>query len=160
VVAVVDGVENQFDPSGDAQLVENPEKIFLYGGFAERQFASDISVRQTFGDQRDDPFLARGQECATLHVHDPKRRHLGDQIDKVIDLFCGSPDLAAMDYRERYRAETVYVANGADLRERHQASRTREWEIDPGNYILYLGRFSPEKNCHLLIDAFDAPPGE
>lgn len=61
---MVDGAENQFDPSGDDQLVENPEKIFLYGVFAERQFASDISARQTFGDQRDDLFLARGQECA------------------------------------------------------------------------------------------------
>ena len=33
--------------------------------------------------------------------------------------------------------------------------RMREWRIDPGNYILYLGRFSPEKNCHLLIEAFE-----
>jgi len=23
------------------------------------------------------------------------------------------------------------------------------------NYVLYLGRFSPEKNCHLLIEAFE-----
>jgi len=58
-------------------------------------------------------------------------------------------------YREQYCAETVYVANGADLRERRRASRMREWRIDPGNYILYLGRFSPEKNCHLLIEAFE-----
>jgi glycosyltransferase involved in cell wall biosynthesis len=58
-------------------------------------------------------------------------------------------------YRERYSSETVYVANGADLRERRQPSRMREWGIDPGNYILYLGRFSPEKNCHPLIEAFE-----
>jgi glycosyltransferase involved in cell wall biosynthesis len=49
----------------------------------------------------------------------------------------------------------VYVANGADLRERRQPSRMREWRIDPGSYILYLGRFSPEKNCHLLVEAFE-----
>lgn len=26
--------------------------------------------------------------------------------------------------------------------------------LEPDNYILFLGRFSPEKNCHLLIDAY------
>jgi glycosyltransferase involved in cell wall biosynthesis len=30
----------------------------------------------------------------------------------------------------------------------------REWNLTPENYVLFLGRFSPEKNCHLLIDAF------
>jgi glycosyltransferase involved in cell wall biosynthesis len=27
--------------------------------------------------------------------------------------------------------------------------------LAPSQYVLYLGRFSPEKNCHLLIDAFE-----
>jgi glycosyltransferase involved in cell wall biosynthesis len=59
-----------------------------------------------------------------------------------------------MHYRERYNAETVYVANGAALRERRQCFQIREWGIEPGNYILFLGRFSPEKNCHSLIEAY------
>jgi len=57
-------------------------------------------------------------------------------------------------FRERYQSETRYVANGAPIRERHKATRMADFGIDPGNYVLFLGRFSPEKNCHLLIDAF------
>jgi glycosyltransferase involved in cell wall biosynthesis len=29
------------------------------------------------------------------------------------------------------------------------------WGIEPGSYILFLGRFSPEKNCHFLIQAYE-----
>ena len=29
-----------------------------------------------------------------------------------------------------------------------------DWGLIPDNYVLFLGRFSPEKNCHLLINAF------
>jgi glycosyltransferase involved in cell wall biosynthesis len=34
-------------------------------------------------------------------------------------------------------------------------ARILDWGIEPGNYILFLGRFSPEKNCHLLIEAYE-----
>jgi glycosyltransferase involved in cell wall biosynthesis len=58
-------------------------------------------------------------------------------------------------YRERYGLETVYVPNGAALREHRPVRHIREWGIEPANYVLFLGRFSPEKNCHLLIEAFE-----
>jgi glycosyltransferase involved in cell wall biosynthesis len=58
-------------------------------------------------------------------------------------------------YRTRYGRSTVYVPNGASLRPRRELKRLEEWGLTSGNYILYLGRFSPEKNCHLLIDAFE-----
>jgi glycosyltransferase involved in cell wall biosynthesis len=58
-------------------------------------------------------------------------------------------------YRSRYGAETSYVPNGSHLRERSQPARLIEWGLEPGKYILFLGRFSPEKNCHLLIEAYE-----
>ena len=58
-------------------------------------------------------------------------------------------------FRARYGAETVYVPNGTTVRERRTASQVLEWGLEPGNYILFLGRFSPEKNCHLLVEAFE-----
>ena len=30
----------------------------------------------------------------------------------------------------------------------------KQWGLEPDNYILFAGRLSPEKNCHLLIDAY------
>jgi glycosyltransferase involved in cell wall biosynthesis len=57
-------------------------------------------------------------------------------------------------YRARFQAETIYVPNGTVLRNRHPAIRLKTWKLEPGRYILFLGRFSPEKNCELLIEAY------
>jgi glycosyltransferase involved in cell wall biosynthesis len=63
-------------------------------------------------------------------------------------------------YWEKYGRRTVYIPNGASVRLKQNPKRLAEWGLTPDNYVLYLGRFSPEKNCHLLIEAFEAmPPG-
>jgi glycosyltransferase involved in cell wall biosynthesis len=54
-----------------------------------------------------------------------------------------------------YGARTSYIPNGTILRPKIACGRLQEWHLEAGNYILFLGRFSPEKNCHLLIDAFE-----
>ena len=58
-------------------------------------------------------------------------------------------------YRARYGADTMYVPNGTTLRERRTASQILKWGLEPGNYILFLGRLSPEKNCQMLIEAYE-----
>ncbi|HEY1802686.1 MAG TPA: glycosyltransferase family 4 protein [Terriglobales bacterium] len=58
-------------------------------------------------------------------------------------------------YRARYTRETHYVPNGATIRRGGACSHLQKWGIEKGQYILFLGRFSPEKNCHLLIEAYE-----
>jgi glycosyltransferase involved in cell wall biosynthesis len=58
-------------------------------------------------------------------------------------------------YTETHSAKTFYVPNGGLLRERREPRVILEWGLEPGRYILFLGRFSPEKGCHLLVDAFE-----
>jgi glycosyltransferase involved in cell wall biosynthesis len=58
-------------------------------------------------------------------------------------------------YWGRYGRHTLYIPNGATVAPKRTLKRLPEWELTADNYILYLGRFSPEKNCHLLIDAFE-----
>ncbi len=58
-------------------------------------------------------------------------------------------------YRNQYSRDTIYVPNGAKATDRVAPRRLAEWGLLPGNYVLFLGRFSPEKNCHLLIEAFE-----
>ena len=58
-------------------------------------------------------------------------------------------------YRSQYGAEPAYVPNGTSLRQRRAAGRLRQWDLESGRYILFLGRFSPEKNCDLLIRAYE-----
>jgi glycosyltransferase involved in cell wall biosynthesis len=57
-------------------------------------------------------------------------------------------------YRQQYNHETIYVPNGATLAPRRLPRKLIEWDLLPDNYVLYLGRLSPEKNCDLLINAF------
>jgi glycosyltransferase involved in cell wall biosynthesis len=57
-------------------------------------------------------------------------------------------------YRIRHGIETAYVPNGAMLRTRTAGVCLQKWGLEPDKYILFLGRFSPEKNCHLLVEAF------
>src|SRR5208283_6013713 len=58
-------------------------------------------------------------------------------------------------YRQQYGCDTIYVPNGARLAPPRMPHQLIEWDLQPDNYILFLGRFSPEKNCLLLIEAFE-----
>lgn len=58
-------------------------------------------------------------------------------------------------YENAHGARTFYVPNGGLVRERREPRSILEWGLNPGRYILFLGRFSPEKGCHLLVDAFE-----
>lgn len=58
-------------------------------------------------------------------------------------------------YRDHHQRQTVYIPNGATPMQRRLQKRLRDWDLTPDDYVLFLGRFSPEKNCHLLIEAFE-----
>ena len=58
-------------------------------------------------------------------------------------------------FRSERHDETVYIPNGTRLRSRGRAERLASWGLTADAYVLFLGRFSPEKNCHLLIEAFE-----
>ncbi len=63
-------------------------------------------------------------------------------------------------YRTLHEKECTYVPNGTQIRERRTGDYLESIGLEPDRYVLFLGRFSPEKNCHLLIEAFerlDAP---
>jgi len=58
-------------------------------------------------------------------------------------------------YQEVHGAKVSFVPNGGILRERSMPSKILEWELTPQKYVLFMGRFSPEKGCHLLVEAFE-----
>lgn len=58
-------------------------------------------------------------------------------------------------YREMHGMEALYIPNGGVLREPSAPRKILEWGLDAGRYVLFLGRFSPEKGCHLLVEAFE-----
>ncbi len=58
-------------------------------------------------------------------------------------------------YRDTYKAETSYVPNGGILRRHYGGDGLSAWGLEADRYILFLGRFSPEKGCHLLVEAYE-----
>ncbi len=58
-------------------------------------------------------------------------------------------------YREKYDRETIYIPNGATPTPRRRPRQLLDWGLTTDGYVLFLGRLSPEKNCHLLIDTFE-----
>ena len=58
-------------------------------------------------------------------------------------------------FRETHGVEAFYVPNGGVLRQWKEPRKILELGLEPGNYVLFLGRFSPEKGCHLLVEAFE-----
>ena len=59
-------------------------------------------------------------------------------------------------YRAGYGVNPLYVPNGGLVRDHRLPEKLKQWDLEPGEYILFLGRFSPEKGCHLLVEAFEA----
>lgn len=57
-------------------------------------------------------------------------------------------------YRTQGSRGTIYIPNGTSLRATKTSRRIHSWGLETNKYILFLGRFSPEKNCHLLIEAY------
>ena len=58
-------------------------------------------------------------------------------------------------YREKLGVDSFYVPNGATLRKKRKPLRIHDWGLTPGSYVLFLGRLSPEKGCHVLVEAFE-----
>jgi len=67
-------------------------------------------------------------------------------------------------YRARYGLATTCIAYGATARHPPPGATLARLGLEPGRYILYVGRLVPENCAHHLVDAFAAlrdelPPG-
>ena len=111
------------------------------------------------------PRLTGKKTVVTVQGLDWQRRKWGRLAARVLRLgevaavrFPNATMVVSKTLRDYYRTqhvrETTYVPNGAHQTPRRASQRLRGWDLTPDEYFLYLGRFSPEKNCHLLIEAF------
>jgi glycosyltransferase involved in cell wall biosynthesis len=142
-------------------------------------FSSPLCYRQFIGEVIED--LA-GQDCDIVHIQNfsqfaPLIRARLPDIKIVLHMHCewlNQLDGAAIERRlrhcdlvlgvSRYLAEKVrrrfghlsqrigHLYNGADPASQPAPSESRAPEAPP--LILYVGRLSPEKGIHILLDAF------
>lgn len=59
-------------------------------------------------------------------------------------------------YRREYSAETVFIPYGADVTPLPPGDVLRRFDLQPGNYVLFVGRLVPENCAHHLVDAWHA----
>jgi len=112
------------------------------------------------------PRLSRAKTAVTVQGLDWQRKKWGRLASAVLRLGEGAsarlPNATMVvsqalqqRYRETHGLRAFYVPNGGMLRDWREPHQILELGIEPGNYILFLGRFSPEKGCHLLVQAFE-----
>ena len=57
-------------------------------------------------------------------------------------------------YINRYRHPTVFVPYGANIKQTGKIDRLKKWDLEPNEYILYVGRLVPENGIDILIRSY------
>ncbi len=61
-------------------------------------------------------------------------------------------------FRRVHGTETAFIPNGTHILPRLRGPHLSRWGLEEDGYVLFMGRFSPEKNCDLLVRAFESLP--
>lgn len=59
-------------------------------------------------------------------------------------------------YQEKYQKEVSYIPNGVNSYEPRKPHKILDYGVEPGKYILFLGRISREKGVQYLLEAYNA----
>ena len=99
----MDGVEDELEAVGDAQLGVDAGEVVLDGGFADAELVGDFFVAQAHGDAADNFHLAAGEAGVALPAHARGRGRLRDQRlqrlaqDGVVD-----PNFAVVNFADAF----------------------------------------------------------
>jgi len=61
-------------------------------------------------------------------------------------------------YEQRYGREIGVVPYGAEVPEQHDSDVLERLGLEPGRYVLFVGRLEPENNPHMLVEAWSRIP--
>ncbi len=81
------------------------------------------------------------QRCEYPAVHFPNRTIA---VSKTLQRYC----------EEKYLIRPDYIPNGVNPAQEQPAEHLAKWDLSPKDYFLFVGRLTPEKGAHLLVEAF------
>jgi glycosyltransferase involved in cell wall biosynthesis len=115
---------------------------------------------------------ARGvKTIATIHAEDYRQSKWGPAARSLLrlgeatavrrtDAAIAVSRLMASRLEKKYARRVVFIPNGAALREAPPFMEARSLGLEPGRYILTVGRFIVERGFHTLVEAFRDVPGD
>ena len=102
----------------------------------------------------------------TVHALDYRQSKWGDRAKRLLrlgeqravtkaDAAVAVSRLMASELSEKYGRDVRYIPNGASPGERPEFMEAADLGIEPGKYILSVGRFIVERGFDTLIDAYE-----
>lgn len=83
-------------------------------------------------------YLAFGERAAATFPH------YCIAVSHIIQVYC----------RETFKREVVFIPNGSTVKQISKTDQLEQFDIEPGKYILNVGRIVPQKGLQYLIKAF------
>jgi glycosyltransferase involved in cell wall biosynthesis len=77
-------------------------------------------------------------------------------VSRVVDGVITDTPVMEQYYREKYARRTAMITYGAPTERLEDGEWLQRFGLEPRRYVLFVGRLVPEKNAHLLIEAFEA----
>jgi glycosyltransferase involved in cell wall biosynthesis len=114
--------------------------------------------------------IARQKSVVTIHALDQRRQKWGPAARLSLQLAeraitsCADEITVVSEslrryLREKYDYRAQYIPNGVPRKKRIPGgSFLRQHQLEPGRYLLFASRLTPEKGCHDLIAAFNKTP--
>jgi glycosyltransferase involved in cell wall biosynthesis len=111
------------------------------------------------------PRLRGARSVVTVHGLDWQREKWGPLASWVLKQ-CEGPAVRFPDrtivvsktlhdyFKQHHGRETVFIPNGTNLPTPRPAKNILKLGLEPGRYILFVGRLVPEKGVHYLCEAF------
>lgn len=80
---------------------------------------------------------------------------LGERAAVKVPHYCITVSHALQVYcRDTYDREAVFIPNGAEVKDVKGSGELAQFGLEPGEYILNVGRMVPQKGLQFLIEAF------
>jgi glycosyltransferase involved in cell wall biosynthesis len=77
-------------------------------------------------------------------------------VSKLVDEVITDTPVMEQYYQQQYGRQTAMIAYGAPTERIEDLQWLQRFGLEPRRYILFVGRLVPEKNAHVLIEAFEA----
>lgn len=111
------------------------------------------------------PRLAGAKTVVTVHGLDWQREKWGRAASWLLRR-CEGPSVRFPNrtivvsktlreyFKQTYKGDAVFIPNGTNLPAPREARKILQLGLEPGRYILFVGRLVPEKGVHYLCEAF------